>query len=90
LGSEILATWPTYQKLALGLTTTTFAIGGKVLPEKRVVHVATTMEVEERRLSGSRLDVVLGLSLSQRVGGGIEAVDIGLVVLGVVQLHDLA
>lgn len=48
------------------------------------------MEVEERRLSGSRLDVVLGLSLSQRVGGGIEAVDIGLVVLGVVQLHDLA
>lgn len=52
--------------------------------------MATTMEVNHRRLGGSGLGVVLGLCLGKSFDGGIEAVDIGLVVLGVVKLHDLA
>ncbi len=80
----------TYGKLASRLTTTALAVGGKVLPEERVVDVATTVEVEEGSLGSSSLGVVLGLGLGEGLDGGVEAVDVGLVVLGVVQLHDLA
>lgn len=80
----------TYGKLASGLTTAALAVGGEVLPEERVVDVAATVEVEERGLRSGRLGVVLGLRLGQSLDGGVEAVDVGLVVLGVVQLHDLA
>lgn len=52
--------------------------------------MATTVEVEEGSLSSSGLGITLVLSLSEGVGSSVEAVDIGLVVLGVVKLHDLA
>lgn len=80
----------TYQELALGLTTTTLAVGGEVLPEERVVDVATAVEVDERCLGSGSLGVALGLGLSEGLDCGVEAVDVGLVVLGVVELHDLA
>jgi hypothetical protein len=77
------------QKLALGLTTTALAIGSKVLPEKRVVNMTTAVEVDQRSLGSSGLVVVLVLSLGEGVGSVVEAGDVGLVVLGVVKLHDL-
>jgi hypothetical protein len=79
-----------YQELALGLTTTALAVGSQVLPEQGVVDVAATVEVEEGSLSGGSLGIALGLGLGDGLDGRVEAVDVGLVVLGVVQLHDLA
>lgn len=79
-----------YQQLALGLTATALAVGGKVLPEEGVVEVATAVEVEQRRLGSGSGAVTLGLGLGDGLDGRVEAVDVGLVVLGVVKLHDLA
>jgi hypothetical protein len=79
-----------YQKLALGLTTATLAVGSEVLPEERVVDVATAVEVEQRGLGSGGLQVALGLSIAKSLDGSVEAVDVCLVVLGVVKLHDLA
>jgi hypothetical protein len=78
------------QKLALGLTTTALAVGSKVLPEEGVVDVTTAVEVEKRSLSGSSLGVSLVVGLGDGVGSVVEASNVGLVVLGVVKLHDLA
>lgn len=78
------------QKLTLGLTTAALAIGSKVLPEERVVNMTTAVEVDQRSLGSSGLGVVLVLGLSEGVGSVVEAGDVGLVVLGVVKLHDLA
>lgn len=78
------------QKLALGLTTTALTVGSKVLPEEGVVDVTTAVEVEERSLSGSSLGVALVVGLGDGVGSVVEAGNVGLVVLGVVKLHDLA
>ena len=52
--------------------------------------MASAVEVEEGSLSGSGLVVVLGLGFGDSLDGGVVAVDVGLVVLGVVKLHDLA
>lgn len=79
----------THQKLALGLTTTALAIGSKILPEERVVDVAATVEVEQRGLSGGSLGIALGPRITQSFNGGIVASHVGLVVLGVVEFHDL-
>lgn len=79
-----------YQKLALGLTTAALAVGGEVLPEEGVVDVATAVEVQQRSLSGGGLGVAPGLGVTEGLDGSVEAVDVCLVVLGVVKLHDLA
>ena len=47
------------------------------------------MEVDERLLGDLSLDVTLGLSLLELLDGGVVGGDIGVVVLGVVELHDL-
>lgn len=88
--SSIVYCAPTYQKLALGLTTAALAVGGEVLPEEGVVDVATAVEVEQRCLGSGGLGVALGLGIAEGLDGGVEAVDVCLVVLGVVELHDLA
>ena len=50
----------------------------------------TTVEVDERLLGDLGLDVTLVLSLLELLDGGVVGGDIGVVVLGVVELHDLA
>ena len=88
--------------------TTALALGGKVLPEQRVVDVAymrTYRHVKTRRIqpemtlrtSAVELERRLKEDLLLRRGGFrktflgcVQAVHVGLVVLGVVQLHDLA
>ena len=52
--------------------------------------MTAAVEVEQRRLRCGSLVVTLGLGLRDGLNGGVVAVDVGLVVLGVVQLHDLA
>lgn len=52
--------------------------------------MTTAVEVEQRGLGSSSLGVALSLSFGKGLDGSVEAVDIGLVVLGVVELHDLA
>ena len=48
------------------------------------------MEVDERLLCDLSLDIALVLGLLQLLDGGVVGGDVGVVVLGVVQLHDLA
>lgn len=48
------------------------------------------MEVDERLLGDLSLDVTLVLGFLKLLDGGVVGGDIGVVVLGVVQLHDLA
>lgn len=50
----------------------------------------TAVEVDERLLCDLGLDVAVVLGLLQLLDGGVVGGDVGLVVLGVVQLHDLA
>jgi hypothetical protein len=50
----------------------------------------TTVEVDERLLGDLGLDVTLVLGLLELLDGGVVGGDVGVVVLGVVQLHDLA
>lgn len=80
----------THLERAVRLAAALAAGGGEVLPEEAVVDVAAAVEVEERR-DGRCLGVVaLALGLGDGVERAVEAVHVGLVVLGVVQLHDLA
>jgi hypothetical protein len=48
------------------------------------------VEVDERLLGDLGLDVTLVLGLLELLDGGVVGGDVGVVVLGVVQLHDLA
>lgn len=70
--------------------TTAGVLGGQVLPEESVVQVTTAVEVDGGLKVDLSRDVVLGLGLLQLLDGSVVAVDIGLVVVLVVQLHDLA
>lgn len=63
--------------------------GGQVLPEEGVVEVAAAVEVEEGSDGGRLGEVALGLGLGDGGQRRVEAVDVGLVVLGVVELHNL-
>ena len=79
-----------YLEAAGWLAAAALAIWSQILPEERVVEVATAVEVDQRRLGGGLGHIAAGLCLGYCLESGIEAVDVGLVVLGVVQLHDLA
>jgi hypothetical protein len=50
----------------------------------------TSVEVDERLLGDLGLDVTLVLGLLELLDGGVVGGDVGVVVLGVVKLHDLA
>lgn len=50
----------------------------------------TTVEVDEWLLCDLSLDITLVLGLLQLLDGGVVGGDVGVVVLGVVELHDLA
>ena len=80
----------TYLELSFWLTTTVLVGGCQVLPEQSVVDVSTAVEVEEGRECGGLGRVALGYGIAKGLESAVEAVDVGLVVLGVVQLHDLA
>lgn len=80
----------TYLELTLWLAATVLVGRRQVLPEQSVVDVSTAVEVEEGSDAGGLGRVALRLGLGEGLEGAVEAVDVGLVVLGVVQLHDLA
>lgn len=77
------------QSTGWGLTTAS-ALGSQVLPEEGVVQVATTVEVDEGLQGNLGGNVTLVLSLLELLNSGVVAGDIGVVVVLVVQLHDLA
>jgi hypothetical protein len=87
---EWLRVASTYLELSLWLTTAVLVGGCQVLPEQGVVNVSTAVEVEKGRDAGGLCGVALGLGLGNTLEGAVQAVDVCLVVLGVVQLHDLA
>lgn len=64
--------------------------GSKVLPEERVVNVTTTVELEGRLKGNSSLEVASSRGLLERLLSGVETVDVSLVVLGVVEIHNLS
>lgn len=73
-----------------GGLTTAGALGSQVLPEKGVVQVTTAVEVDRRLQGNLGGDVTLGLSLLELLNGVVVVGDIGVVVVLVVDLHDLA
>lgn len=52
--------------------------------------MTASVEVEQGGLRGGGFGIVVGLGVAEGFHGGIVAVYVGLVVLGVVELHDLA
>lgn len=52
--------------------------------------MATAVEVDHWRLAGRLGEIALGLGLGDGLERRVEAVDVRVVVLGVVELHDLA
>lgn len=70
--------------------TTAGTLGGKVLPEESVVEVATAVEVDSGLESDLSSDIALSLGLLQLLKGVVVAGHIGVVVVLVVNLHDLA
>lgn len=80
----------THLQVSLRLATAVLVRGCQILPEKAVVQVAATVEVEERRNASGLGHVALGLGIADALERAVEAVHVGLVVLGVVELHDLA
>lgn len=88
--TTVLSLKVTYLELSRWLTATILVGGCQVLPEQSVVDVPTAVEVEEGRDAGGLGRVALGLGLAKGLESAVEAVHVGLVVLGVVQLHDLA
>jgi len=73
-----------------GSSTTAGVLGSQVLPEEGVVKVATAVEVDGRLQSNLGGDVVLVLGLLELLNCIVVVGDIGVVVVLVVQLHDLA
>lgn len=71
-----------------GLTTAS-VLGSQVLPEERVVQVATTVEVDRGLEGNLGRNVALSLSLLELLNGSVVVVDVSLVVSLVVDLHDL-
>ena len=55
-----------------------------------MVDVTTAVEINHRLQGNLRSDILLRLGGLELLGGGVEAVDVGLVVVLVVELHDLA
>lgn len=70
--------------------TTTGALGSQVLPKEAVVQVTTAVEVDGGLQVDLGSNVTLVLSLLQLLNGGVVAGDVGVVVVLVVQLHDLS
>lgn len=55
-----------------------------------MIQVTASVEVEERREGSGLGKVALGLGIANALESCVQTGDIGLVVLGVVELHDLA
>lgn len=53
-------------------------------------HVTTTVELEGRLKGNSSLEVASSRGLLERLLSGVETVDVSLVVLGVVEIHNLS
>lgn len=69
--------------------TTAVLLGGEVLPEQGVVDVSTAVKVDSLLEGDGGFDVLLVECLAELLFSGVETVDVGLMVLGVVKLHDL-
>lgn len=70
-----------------GLAAPTGPLGSQILPEERMVDMSAAVEVDEG-LEGDGFRG--GAGGVEFFGGGVVGVDVGLVVVLVVQFHDLA
>lgn len=52
-------------------------------------HVSSTVELESGLETDDALDIALSVQLAEGFLGSVETVDVSLVVLGVVERHDL-
>lgn len=77
-------------QIAGWLTTTILVCRSQVLPEQAVIQVAASVEVEEGCKGGSLREVALGLGITNALESRVQSGNIGLVVLRVVELHNLA
>lgn len=72
------------------VSTTAILAGCQVLPEKTVIDMSTAVEIDHGLQRDRSSDISLLLCRSNLFRGSIEAIDICLVVILVVQLHYLA
>lgn len=52
--------------------------------------MTTTVELEGRLKGNSSLEVAISRCLLERLLSGVETVDVGLVMLGVMEVHNLS
>lgn len=62
----------------------------QIQPKQRVVDMPTAVKLDSRLASNGSLDIVLGKGIGEGLLCSIEVVDVRVVVLGVVDLHDLS
>ena len=79
-----------YLQFPGGLSASSVLAWCKVLPEQGVIDVSTTVEVDQWLQGNLGGNILLFLCRGDLFGGSVEAVDVGLVVVLVVKLHDLA
>jgi hypothetical protein len=84
----LTGTWRTDSKFSLGFSTTTLALWRQVLPEQCMVEMPTTVEVNQRLEGNGGCDVVPFLRILKLLICCVIAVDICLVVIFVMQLHN--
>lgn len=70
--------------------TTARVLRSQVLPEQRVVDVATSVEVGQCLQGDLGLDIGFALGTGELLNCIIIGVDVGLMMLGMMKLHDLA
>ena len=67
----------------------TLRLGRQILPEQAVIDVPAAVEVDEREERDLRRNIAGCFGGFELLGSGVQAGYIGVVVLAVVQLHDL-
>mmetsp|Transcript_13628 Transcript_13628/g.23932 ORF Transcript_13628/g.23932 Transcript_13628/m.23932 type:complete len:249 (+) Transcript_13628:107-853(+) len=78
------------QQVAVFNLASTLLSGGKVVEENGVVQVSTPVELDALLQGNDLGDVVLVQSLAELLVERVQVGDVGLVVLAVVDLHDLS
>lgn len=68
---------------------TTLLLRSEVLPEQSVVDVTTTVKVDGLLKSNGGFDIFLVKSFRELFFGGVETVEVSLMVFGMVEFHDL-
>ncbi len=77
-------------QLTISEVSTSLVGGDQVLPENGVVQMSAAVELDDLLEGNDGRDILLGLGLDELAERSVEVGHVGVVVLGVVDLHDLS